>query len=52
MIQLLLGLVYLLAHAPDQCEATDRFRATVGWEISGDHPLTRTGERASCRGCS
>ncbi|MGZ5944716.1 MAG: YiiX/YebB-like N1pC/P60 family cysteine hydrolase, partial [Isosphaeraceae bacterium] len=27
----MLGLVYLLAHAPDQCEATDRL-APPGWQ--------------------
>jgi len=31
MMQFLLGLVYLLAHAPDQCEATDRL-APPGWQ--------------------
>ena len=36
MMPFLLGLVYLLAHAPDQCEATDRLRLRVGKGISGD----------------
>ena len=31
MMPFLLGLVYLLAHAPDQCEATDRL-APPGWQ--------------------
>ena len=31
MMQLLIGLVYLLAHAPDQCEPTDRL-APPGWQ--------------------
>jgi len=31
MMPFLLGLVYLLAHAPDQCEATDRL-APAGWQ--------------------
>ena len=52
MIQLLLGLVYLLAHAPDQCEATDRLAPPVGREISGDHPRIKADAKARCPRCS
>ena len=42
MIELLLGLVYLLAHAPDQCEATDRL-APPGWQGNFWEPSANQG---------
>ena len=44
MIQLLLGLVYLLAHAHDQCEATDRL-APPGWQGNFWGPSANQGRR-------
>ena len=44
MIQLLLGLVYLLAHAPDQCEPTERL-APPGWQGNFWGPSANQGRR-------